>query len=309
MEIMKRALILILLLNSCSHRSAVRLVLQPRSTNNYPSYFASWLGFYKEEGLDVEISTVAGASKVLEAVVGGSADVGGGVYEQTLDMAEQGKSIVAFISLLKSPNFAIIGAKNVHNFADLRGKSVGVTSAGSPSQFYLNYFLKKEGVNPSEVGIASIGVNATAIAALEYHQVDAAVMFGTAVSEYLLRHPDAAVLADTRTPAGLQAAFHVDNYPASCLLADRKWLETNPDTAKRMARAVRKALTWLRTHSAEEVLAKVPDLGDREAELEAIRLAQPMYSEDGLIDKENAQVVASVRRSKVDVSGTFLNLN
>src|ERR1700722_19021247 len=113
MEIMRRALLLICLLTSCNHKGPVRLALQPPSTNNYPSYFASWLGFYKEEGVEVTISQVAGASKILEAVVGGSADVGGGVYEQTLQMAAEGKSIVCFSSLLKSPNFALLGAPGV----------------------------------------------------------------------------------------------------------------------------------------------------------------------------------------------------
>jgi ABC-type nitrate/sulfonate/bicarbonate transport system substrate-binding protein len=79
-EVVKRILLIIMLLSSCGRRQGpVRLALQPPSTNNYPSYFASWLGFYKEEGVEVEISQVAGASKILEAVVGGSADVGGGV--------------------------------------------------------------------------------------------------------------------------------------------------------------------------------------------------------------------------------------
>lgn len=105
---MKRVLLFLCLLSSCSRPGPVRLVLQPPSTNNYPSYFAEWLGFYKEEGVDVQISQVAGASKILEAVVASSADVGGGVYEQTIQMAAEGKSIVCFLSLLKSPNFAIL---------------------------------------------------------------------------------------------------------------------------------------------------------------------------------------------------------
>ena len=139
-EIMKRALLLICLLASdAASPGPVRLVLQPPSTNNYPSYFASWLGFYKEEGVDVSISQIAGASKILEAVVGGSADVGGGVYEQTLQMAAEGKSIVAFVSLLKSPNFAIIAAARHPQMGGPAGKTVGVSSVGSPSQFYLTY--------------------------------------------------------------------------------------------------------------------------------------------------------------------------
>jgi NitT/TauT family transport system substrate-binding protein len=313
-EVMKRGLLLICLLTACKqHSGPARLALQPPSTNNYPSYFTAWLGFYKEEGVEVEISQIAGASKVLEAVVGGSADVGGGVYETTLQMAAEGKSIVCFISLIRSPNFAIVARPGIKTFADLRGKTVGVTSAGSPSQTYLNYVLTVAGVNPADVSVANIGVNATAAAALEHGRVDAGVLFGTAITVYLTRQPDAVVLADTRKLEGLRAVFHVDEYPASCLLARREWLDQNPDTAKRMARAVLRSLTWIRGHSAEEVLARIPaefQIGDAAAELAAIRLAQPVYSVDGRINKESAEAVRGIvglRSAKIDVWSTFTN--
>jgi NitT/TauT family transport system substrate-binding protein len=311
-EIVKRALLFIGLLSSCNRPGPVRLALQPPSANNYPSYFASWLGFYKQEGVEVEISQVAGASKILEAVVGGSADVGGGVYEQTLQMAAEGKSIVCFLSLLKSPNFAIIAAPGTKTFADLRGKTVGVSSVGSPSQFYLFYLLRGAGVSPSEVSTATVGMGATAMAALERGQVDAAVLFGSAITTFLTRKPGAVVLADTRTPEGLRAAFQVADYPASCLLARREWLDAHRDAATRMAKAVRRSMGWIREHSAEEVLARVPSPGDRASELAAIRLAQPMYSIDGRINKESAEAVRAIiglKSSKVDVFSTFLNLN
>jgi NitT/TauT family transport system substrate-binding protein len=308
-------LLIALLLTACRKPSnPVRLALQPPSTNNYPSYFASWLGFYKEEGVDVAISQVAGASKILEAVVGGSADVGGGVYEQTLQMAAEGKSIVSFLSLLKSPNFAIVGV-NVHTLADLRGKIVGVSSVGSPSQFYLNYLLTREGVNPSEVSTATVGMGATAMAALEHGQVNAAVLFGGAITAFLAQRPEAVILADTRTPEGLRAAFQVADYPASCLLARREWIDANRDQATKMARAVLRSLAWIREHSAEEVLAKVPPevrAGDPEAEIAAIRQAQPMYSVDGRVNKDSAETVRAIvglKTAKIDVSSTFLNLN
>lgn len=315
LESLKRFLLLsVLALAGCSKQAEpVRLVLQPTSTNNYPSYFASWLGFYKEEGVDVAISQVAGAAKVLEAVVGGSADVGGGVYEMTLQMAAEGKSIVCFISLLRSPNFAIVAAPGIKAFSDLRGKTVGVTSVGSPSQTYLNYALTVAGVNPAEVSVANIGVNATAVAALEYGRVDAGVLFGTAITSYLARKPNAVVLADTRTLEGLRAVFHVDDYPASCLLARREWLEAHPEQAKRMARAVLRSLAWIREHSAEEVLARIPAearMGDPATEIAAIRLAQPVYSADGRINKDSAEAVRAIiglKSSKIDLPSTFLN--
>ncbi len=306
---MKRAFVLAVLLAACGPRPnrAVRLALQPPSTNNYPSYFAQWLGFYHEEGVEVAISQIAGASKVLEAVVGGSADVGGGVYEQTLHMKAEGKDVVAFVSLLKSPNFAIVGAPGVKTLADLAGKTVGVSSVGSPSQTYLNYLLTQNGVDPSKVSTATVGMGATAMAAIEHGQVDAAVLFGSAITAYMARHPAAAILADTRTPEGLRAAFHVAEYPASCLLAQKQWLDGHPEETKKLARAEVRALQWIRDHSPEEILAKAPSPGDRAAELEAIRLAKPMYSTDGRMNKESAEAVRGVLGLKVDVAGTFSN--
>ncbi len=315
LESLKRLIfVAAIVLAGCSKQAEpVRLVLQTTSTNNYPSYFAAWLGFYKEEGVDVSISVVGGASKVLEAVVGGSADVGGGVYEQTLQMAAEGKSIVCFISLLRSPNFAIIAAPGLKSFGDLRGKTVGVSTFGSPSQTYLNYALTVAGVNPADVHTASIGQNATAVAALEHGRVDAGVLFGTAITVYMAHHPGAVVLADTRTLEGLRAVFHVDDYPASCLLARREWLDHHQDTAKKMSRAVLRSLAWIREHSAEEVLAKVPSevrLGDAAAEIEAVKLAKPIYSVDGRINKDSAEAVRAImglKGAQIDVQSTFLN--
>jgi NitT/TauT family transport system substrate-binding protein len=227
-------------------------------------------------------------------------------------MAAQGKSVLAFVSLLKSPNFAIVGAAGVRTLEDLRGKTVGVSSVGSPSQFYLTYLLRKAGINPAEVSTATVGMGATAMAALEHGQVNAAVLFGSAIPALQARRPEAVILADTRTPQGLAAAFQVTDYPASCLLARREWLEANPDAARRMARAVLRSLAWIRGHSAEEIWARVPSAGDRAAELEAIRLAKPMYSVDGRISRESAEAVRAIiglAGAKIDVGTTFLNLN
>jgi NitT/TauT family transport system substrate-binding protein len=121
------------------------------------------------------------------------------------------------------------------------------------------------------------------------------------------------VLADTRTLEGLRAVFQVDDYPASCLLARREWLDSHQDTAKRMAQAVLRSLAWIREHSAEEVLARIPAesrTGDAASEIAAIRLAQPIYSVDGRINKESAEAVLAIlglNLPKSAVLGTFVN--
>jgi NitT/TauT family transport system substrate-binding protein len=317
---MKRViLVAVLMLPGCQSRKGaeIRLAVQPPATNNYPSHLAQWLGFYRQEGLDVTISNVAGASKVLEALVGSSADVAGGVYEQTIQMAADGRPVVCFASLLRSPNFAVVSASaDVKKIGDLRGKTVGVSSVGSPSQFYLNYLLAGVGVPPAEVGTAGIGQGATAAAAVERKQVAAAVVFGSAITVAEAR--GARILADSRTPEGLRAIFGIDDYPASCLLAREDWLRANPDLARRMSRAILRALAWIREHSPEEILAQVPPefrVGEAAAEMEAIRLAKPMYSLDGRIHPESAEAVRRVlagsldrvRDAKIDLSRTYTN--
>jgi NitT/TauT family transport system substrate-binding protein len=312
-------LALMCLLAACGSRSGVhsntttvRLALQPPSTNNYPSHFAQWLGYFHDEGLEVELSQIAGASKVLEAVVGGSADVGGGVYEQAIQMAAEGRDVVSFVSLLRSPNFALVALpdRGVKSIADLRGKVVGVSSVGSPSQSYLNRLLTASGTPVDSVGATTVGMGATAMASIEHGQVDAAILFGSAITALQARRPDVVVLADTRTPEGLRAVFGVDDYPASCLLARQVWLQANPEVARKMVRAMLRSLAWIREHSAEEILARLPgqnEVGDPAAELAAIRLAKPMYSIDGRITPESAEAVRRVRGEKVDLSKTYTN--
>ena len=292
--------------------------MQTPSTNNYPTHFASWLGYFREEGVNVSITQIAGASKILEAVVGGSADVGSGVYEQAIQMAAEGKQVACFVTLIRSPNFAILAAPKspVTSIENLKGHSVGVSSLGSPSQFYLNYLLKRRAIAATEVSTAGIGMGATAAAALEKGQVDAAVLFGSAVTAEEAR--GARILADSRTVAGLKALFGVEDYPASCLLAQTSWLDTHATEAAKIARATLRALTWIRQHTAEEVLAAVPAefrVGDASAELAAIKLAQPMYSVDGKIQATSAAAVRevlgasveSVRNAQIDLPKTYTN--
>lgn len=304
------------LLAGCRGREGeVRLALQPPSANNYPSYLAHWLGFYEQEGVHVAISQIAGASKVLEAVIGASADVGGGVYEQAVQMLAEGRDVRCFVSLLRSPNFAIVASPNggVKRIDDLRQRSIGVSAVGSPSQFYLNHLLIANLIPVETVSTATVGMGATAVAALERNQVAAAVLFGSAITTYLSRHQGSVILADTRTPEGLRAMFGVDDYPASCLLARGAWLHEHPEEARRISRAVLKALGWIREHTPEEIYARVPAaarVGDAAAEIEAIGIAKPMYSMDGKIRPESAEAVRRVVAGSLErVRAASLNLS
>jgi len=64
-----------------------------------PLTIAERLGYFKDEGLDPEISDFAGGSKALQAVVGGSADVVSGAWENTIDQQPKGLNLQGFVKM------------------------------------------------------------------------------------------------------------------------------------------------------------------------------------------------------------------
>lgn len=299
---------------------AVRMGL-PRNPIFYlPAYLAEELGYYREEGLRVSVQDLPGGTKNVEAMLGGSADVIGAVYEHTLWLAADGKATKCFLLLIDRPGLMLLVApgaeKRIRTIADLKGAAVGVATPGSQSHMFVNYLLHRNGLTPDDIRTVGIGLGAGSVVAFERGKVDAAAVSGSAISVLQRRHPGLTVLAEACTPEGVNKIYGNDTYPAHALLAPSEWLERNAQTARKLARANQRASGWMREHRPEEIQAKLPRafrLEDAASELDAIRMALPMYSMDGRVRPEGAQAVKRaldvtverVRLSKVDFSQTY----
>ena len=287
-----------------------------------PTTLAQELGYYRDEGIDVELQDFAGGAKALQSVVGGSADVVSGFYDHTIQMAAEGREFVAFVTMLRFPGLVLAtspqSAATVTKIEELKGRVVGVTSAGSSSQMLLAYVLLRHGVAADAVSVTAIGNAATAVAAMEHGKVDAAVMADPSFTILARRKPTVRVLADMRTAAGVKEAFGTDTYPGSVLYSSGDWIRANRDTAGRLARVITRTLGWMQTHSPQEIAEKTPKAfhGDDEAMyVEALQASMPMFSPDGLMAREGAEAVRTllagslekVRTATIDVSKTYTN--
>src|SRR5690242_10015441 len=100
-----------------------------------PLTIAERRNYFKDEGLDVEISDFAGGSQALKAAVGGSADVVSGAFEHTLLLQAQKQSFREFVLQGRAPQIVLAVSKktmpNYKSVADLKGKKIGVTAPGS----------------------------------------------------------------------------------------------------------------------------------------------------------------------------------
>ncbi|PYR09852.1 MAG: ABC transporter substrate-binding protein [Acidobacteria bacterium] len=299
----------------------VRLAVGGQNQMVYlPTTLAQELGFYKEEGLDVELQDHAGGSKALQALIGGSADVVSGFYDHTIQMAAEGRSLVAFVNMIRFPGLVLVTApqSQVTRIEDLKGRVAGVTAAGSSSQMLLTYLLQRHSVPPDAVSITAIGSAATAIAAVEHGRVDAGMLADPALTILVKRTPGTRILADLRTSAGVKEAVDADAYPASVLYAQHEWLRSHAETTRRLASAIVRTLQWMHTHTPREIADRTPKSfrGEDEAlYVEAVKSSMAMFSPDGVMDaagaaavhKLLAQSMDKVRAAQVDLSKTYTN--
>jgi len=287
-----------------------------------PTTLARELGFYQEEGLDVELQDHAGGAKALQSLVGGSSDVVSGFYDHTIQMAAEGRELVAFVTMLRFPGLVLVtspqSAAAVTKIEDLKGRVAGVTAAGSSSQMLVTHMLQRHGVPANAVSMTPIGSAATAIAAIEHGKVDVAMVADPAFTLITRRNPGVRVLADLRTAAGVKDALGADAYPSSVLYSKREWVHGHRATAAKLARAILRTLQWMHTHSAEEIAGKTPKSlrGEDDAlYIQAVKNSMPMFSTDGLMDAAGAHAVREllaesmekVRATQIDISDTYTN--
>lgn len=314
--------------DGCARRDSaggrqVRLAVGGQNQLVYlPTTLAQELGFYREEGLDVELQDHAGGAKALQSLIGGSSDVVSGFYDHTIQMAAEGRDFVAFVTMLRFPGLVLVtspqAADAVAKIEDLKGRIAGVTAAGSSSQMLLTYILLRHGIATDAVSITPIGSAATAIAAIEHGKVDAAMVADPAFTRVAQRNPTVRVLADLRSAAGVKDAFGAATYPSSVLYSKTEWVESNRDTASKLARAILRTLEWMHSHSPQEIADKTPKAlrGDDDAlYMQAVKDSMPMFSPDGRMDAAGAEAVRAllagsmekVKAAQIDLSKTYTN--
>lgn len=297
------AFLLLILMASCgkSDTPKVRLgIAAQQSISQVPVYLAQQLGLYEANGLHVELAEFPGASKGLEALVGGSVDVLSGYYTQALQIRQQGRQMDAFLCIYDSLLIALAVAPDannrVHTIEDLRGSKVGVTTLGSATHQYLDYLLRSHGMQADSVTPIAIGTAARAAAAMERGVVDAGIVTDFAIKYLERRHGSVHLLSDTRTREGVRQTHGVDAFPGTVLMAETAWIKANPDTSRKLAQAVTDAMNWMRAHTAEEAVARMPPTHygeDKDAYTTAMRLAIPLLS-NGAVDDAGHRAALSL---------------
>jgi NitT/TauT family transport system substrate-binding protein len=285
-----------------------------------PLTIAEQLGYFKAEGLDVEISDFAGGARALQAVVGGSADVCSGAFEHTINLQSKSQFFQSFVLQGRAPQIAIgVSSKTMPDYkslADLKGKKIGVSAPGSSTNMVANLVLSRAGIQASDVSFIGVGTSAGALTALRSGQIDA--MSNTdPVMTMLEQKGDVRIISDTRTLKGTMEVFG-GVMPAACLYAPVEFIRKNPNTTQALANAIVHGLKWLQTAGPGDIIKTVPEsylLGDRALYLASFSKVREAISPDGIVPDEGPKTALkalasfdpSVKAGKIELAKIYTN--
>src|SRR5258708_12959454 len=285
-----------------------------------PAKLTEQLGYFKDEGLDVEVVGQPGGGDGEKGRSAGAVQGVVGFYDHTIDLQSKGKEIEALVIFGQVPGevemVSTKAAETLKSMADVKGKTLGVTGLGSSTSFLTQYLAQRAGVPSTQYTLLPVGADNSFIAAIKQSRIDAGMTTEPTVSQ-LLKTGDAKVLVDMRTIEGTRAALG-GTYPASSFYVQRAWAESHKDAAAQLSRALVKTLNVIATHSAEEIAAKMPKDyygSNKDLYVGALKASLPMFTKDGKMPADGPDTVLkvlsafnpSVKGKHIDLAKTYSN--
>ena len=285
-----------------------------------PLVLADRLGYFKDEGLTVDIAAFPGGSKALESLLGGSADIVSGAYSNTLTMGAKGQHLIDFVAQIDCPGWVLgvskAKAATFKSLADLKGMNIGVSAPGSSTHMAVNYILTKAGVPTDAVSIIGVGTSSGAVAAMRAGQIDALIN-NDPVATILLQGGDMVTVAEMRNREDSAKVFG-GPYPEASFYSTAAFVKDNPRTVQAVTNAVVRTLHWIQKATPDQLADAVPPeylLGNRKLYMDGFQATRGCYSPSGLTAREGATKVLEVlsafdpgvRSANLNVDDTYTN--
>ena len=283
-----------------------------------PAKLAEQLGYFKDEGLDVELLTEPAGVNAEDELLAGAVQGCVGFYDHTIDLQSKGKFVESVVQLSQAPGeVELISSKLVNTIktpADWKGKTLGVTGLGSSTNFLTQYIAVKNGLKLGDVTALPVGAGNTFIAALMQGKIDGGMTTEPTVSR-LLKTGEAKVFIDMRTVAATKKVLG-GTYPAASFYMQTAWVDSHREVTQKLANAFVRTLHFIATHSAAQIADKMPAdywAGDKPMYIKALADGKSMFTTDGRMPAGGPKTVLavlsafsrSVKGKAIDLSRTY----
>ncbi len=214
-----------------------------------PQYVAHGLGFFEEEGLDVNIVLTSGADNVMAAVLSGDAQIGFSGTEATIYVYNGGETdyVMTFAGLTQKDGSFLVSRKKYDNFklSDLKGKSVIGGRIGGMPEMTFEWALRQNGLDPKND-----------------LKIDTSVAFPAMEGAFIGGNGDFVTLFEPNATSvekhgyGYVVAYIGElggSVPYTAYNAKRSYILENPEVIKRFTKAVDKGLKYVYEHDSKEI--------------------------------------------------------
>lgn len=214
-----------------------------------PQYVAHALGYFEEEGLDVEIILAAGADKVTAAVLSGDVEIGFCGSEATIYVYNNGEKdyLVTFAGLTKRDGSFIVSREKYDNFTlnNLKGKTIIGGRIGGMPEMTLEWTLKEAGLD--------VKSDLTIDTSIAFASMSGAFIGGTGDFVSLFE-PNALQIEKQGYGYVVASLGELGGVvPYTAYNARKSYIEQNPDVIKSFTKATQKGLDYVHSHNSSEI--------------------------------------------------------
>jgi NitT/TauT family transport system substrate-binding protein len=265
----------------------VRIGEVTRSLFYAPQYVAVEKGFFKEEGLDVELTTTWGGDKTMTALLSDGIDVALVGSETSIYVEQQGAAdpVINFAQLTQTDGTFLVSRKPVDNFSwdQLKGKVfLGQRKGGMP-QMVGEFVLKKHGIDPHN--------DLQLIQNVEFKNI--ATAFSSGTGEYVQLFEPQASQFEQDGIGHVIASFGKESgkVPYTVFMAKKSYIDKHKTTIQKFTNAIYKGQQWVASHSPKETAQVIaPYFQDIKPEIleSSVKryLEQGSYAADPILDEE-----------------------
>lgn len=220
-----------------------------------PQYVAHGLGYFKEEGLDVDIILTSGADNVMAAVLSGDADIGFSGTEATIYVYNGGEKdyVKTFAGLTQRDGSFLVSRKKYSNFelSDLKGKTVIGGRVGGMPEMTFEWALRENGIDPKK--------DVTIDTSIAFPAMEGAFIGGNGDFVTLFEPNATSVEKNGYGYVVANIGKLGGKVPYTAYNARSSFITTHEDIIEKFTKAINKGLQYVLNHSAKDIAKIVVD--------------------------------------------------
>jgi NitT/TauT family transport system substrate-binding protein len=278
-----------LLLQLATSAFALDTVRLGKAVPNSFAFAATEVGIdakiFEGEGLEITVSSFRGDAQLQQAMAAGSLDAGLG-SGPGLGFRVKGAPAIGVAAMYNAPaNLAlVISAKSpIKSIADLKGKRIGVTTAGSLTDWLVRELSRQQGWGSNGIGIAALGQMQARLAAMDRGELDGMVI--EAATGYELEETG-------RSRNLILFGDIVKHFYTHVIYATDDMIEKRPELLRRFLRGWFKTVAFMRANREFTVKSEQRTLDVRQSIIDKIYDAEMAgFSADGAWDPEAIDVI------------------